>query len=485
MNPILILIVIASYFGILLLISYFTSKNTSDNSFYTGDRESPWQLVAFGMVGAALSGVTFVSIPGMVSNNFFYYLQFVFGNIVGYVFITYVLIPIYYELKLVSIYTYLESRFGIKTYKTGSLFFLVSQSFGAALRLLLAAKILQYAVFDAFNIPFYASVILILILIWLYTNKSGIKTIVWTDTLQTFFLIMAAVVSIYIVKDSLNLNFSETISSITQHKYFKIFDWDSHSGSNFFKQFISGILIAIAMMGLDQNIMQKTLTCKNKKEAQNNALTFSLILAVTQFLFLGLGIMLYLYAENNGIKLASEDGKFINTDNLFPMLSLNHFGTFASITFILGITAAAFSSVDSALTALTTSFTHDFLRIQNKSSKQKKKLKNTVLLGFSTIIFIIIMLFSESKGDIISTIFKVAGYTYGPLLGLYLLGIFTKIKVNDNLVPYVCVAMPFLTYYLNYYFIATFSFDLGFMNILVNAMLTILCLIIIKKQNDK
>ncbi len=485
MNPLLILAIIAAYFGLLLLISYFTSKNTSDNSFFTGDRESPWQLVAFGMVGAALSGVTFVSIPGMVSNNFFYYLQFVFGNVVGYIFITYVLIPIYYDLKLVSIYTYLETRFGIKTYKTGSLFFLVSQSFGAALRLLLAAKILQYAVFDFLNIPFFATVLIILALIWLYTNKSGIKTIVWTDTLQTFFLIMAAIISIYIVKDSLNLSFSETLTSITNHKYFKIFDWDSHSGTNFFKQFISGILIAIAMMGLDQNIMQKTLTCKNKKEAQKNALTFSLILAVTQFLFLGLGIMLYLYAEKHGIQLEIEDGKFVNTDNLFPLLSLNHFGTFASISFILGITAAAFSSVDSALTALTTSFTHDFLAIQHKNSKQKKRIKNYVLIGFSILIFIIIMLFSESKGDIISTIFKVAGYTYGPLLGLYLFGIFTKIKIKDNAVPYVCISMPFVTYYLNDLFITKFSFDLGFMNILVNALLTILCLIIIKKQHDE
>ncbi len=468
-----------------MLISRFASKNKSDNSFFTGDRESPWQLVSFGMVGAALSGVTFVSIPGMVGNNYFYYLQFVFGNIVGYVFITYVLIPIYYELKLVSIYTYLETRFGVKTYKVGSLFFLISQSFGAALRLLLAAKIIQYAVSDAFQVPFYLTVIIILFLIWLYTNKSGIKTIVWTDTLQTFFLILAAIISIYTIKNSLNLSFSETISSIVHHKYFKVFDWDFNSGSNFFKQFISGILIAVAMMGLDQNMMQKTLTCRSKKEAQNNALSFSFILAITQFLFLGLGIMLYLYAEKFGIKLEVENGKFINTDNLFPMLSLNYFGTIASISFILGITAASFSSVDSALTALTTSFTHDFLAIQHKTSKEKNNLKNIVLLGFSALIFLIVMSFSNSKGDIISTIFKVAGYTYGPLLGLYLFGIFTKIKIKDSLVPYICVLMPFVTYYLNYFLITKFSFDLGFMNILVNALLTILCLTIIKKQHEE
>jgi len=485
MSATLILIIIASYFGILMLISHFTSKNSSDASFYTGDRKSPWQVVAFGMIGAVMSGVTFVSIPGMVGTNYFYYLQFVFGNVVGYVFITYVLLPIYYDLKLISIYTYLETRFGVKTYKTGSLFFLISQSFGAALRLLLAAKILQFAVFDAFNVPFYITVILILILIWFYTHKSGIKTIVWTDTLQTFFLLLAAIVSIYVVKTSLNLDISETITSVTNHKYFKVFDWDFNSGSNFFKQFISGFLIAVAMIGLDQNMMQKTLTCKNKKEAQRNILTFSLFLAIAQFLFLGLGVMLYLYAEKFGIQLEILDGKFINTDDLFPMLSLNHFGIIASVSFILGITAASFSSVDSSLTALTTSFTHDFLDIQHKNSKDKKRLKNKVLLGFSILIFTIIMLFSESKGDVISTIFKVAGYTYGPLLGLYLFGIFTKIKIKDAAVPYICVLMPLLTYYLNHLFITKFSFDLGFMNILVNALLTMLSLIIVTTKNEK
>ncbi|MFT4698438.1 MAG: Na+/proline symporter [Flavobacteriaceae bacterium] len=485
MNSTLILIIIASYFVVLMLISHFVSKNSSDDSFYTGDRKSPWQIVAFGMIGAVLSGVTFVSIPGMVGTNYFYYLQFVFGNVVGYIFITYVLVPIYYNLKLVSIYTYLETRFGIRTYKTGSLFFLISQSFGAALRLLLAAKILQYAVFDAFHIPFFITVLIILVLIWLYTHKSGIKTIVWTDTLQTFFLLMSVIVTIYVVKDSLNLSFSETITAVTNHKYFKIFNWDFNAGSNFFKQFISGILIAVAMIGLDQNMMQKTLTCKNKKEAQQNILVFSLILAITQFLFLGLGVMLYLYAEKFGIQLEVENGKFINTDTLFPMLSLTHFGTIASISFILGITAASFSSVDSALTALTTSFTHDFLDIQHKSSKEKKRLKNYVLLGFSLVIFTIILLFSQSKGDVISTIFKVAGYTYGPLLGLYLFGIFTKIKINDAAVPYICILMPLLTYYLNYLFLTQFSFDLGFMNILVNALLTIISLIIVKDKNEK
>jgi len=278
------------------------------------------------------------------------------------------------------------------------------------------------------------------------------------------------------------MSFSETISTVTKHEYFKVFDWDFNSGNNFFKQFISGILIAIAMIGLDQNMMQKTLTCKNKKEAQRNILTFSLILAITQFLFLGLGVMLYLYAEKFGIQLEIENGKFINTDALFPMLSLNHFGIFASISFILGITAASFSSADSALTALTTSFTHDFLDIQHKNSKEKKRLKNRVLFGFSIVIFTIIMLFSQSKGDVISTIFKVAGYTYGPLLGLYMFGIFTKIKIKDAAVPFICILMPLVTYFLNYYFIRWYNFDFGFMNIFVNALLTVLCLILFKSK---
>jgi len=481
MNPILVFSIIAMYFTVLLIISHFTSKGTSDDSFYTGDRKSPWVLVAYGMVGAALSGVTFVSIPGMVGNNFFYYFQFVIGNVIGYTFIVFVLIPIYYRLKLVSIYTYLSSRFGNYSYKTGSMFFLISQSFGAALRLLLAAKVLQYALFDSYNIPFPITIIIMLLLVWLYTNKSGIKTIVYTDTLQTTFLILAAIVAIVVVKNSLGLSVSETISSIKEHEYFKVFNWDFKSGNNFFKQIISGILIAIAMMGLDQNIMQKTLTCKSKKDAQKNALVFSAILAITQFLFLGLGIMLYIYASNNGVNLEKENGVFINTDTLFPILSLNHFGLFASITFVLGITAAAFSSVDSALTALTTSFTYDFLDVEHKSGKEKTRIKNRVLFGFSAVVFIIIMLFANSKGDVISTIFKVAGYTYGPLLGLYLLGIFTKIRIHDKSVPIICVIAPVATYYLNYYLLTRFNFDLGFMNIFVNAFLTILSLIITQK----
>ena len=483
MNPILVFTVIVVYFAMLMAISYFTSKNRSDETFFTGDRKSPWFLVAFGMVGAALSGVTFVSVPGMVGNNYFYFFQFILGNIVGYLFITFVLIPLYYKLRLVSIYGYLNQRFGVKTYKTGSLFFLVSQSFGAALRLLLAAKILQFAFFDKLHIPFFVTVIIILLLIWLYTNKSGIKTIVWTDTMQTFFLILGAVMTIYAITSSLHLSLADTVQEVTHHKYFKIFNWEHKSGNNFYKQFIAGILITVAMIGLDQNMMQKTLTCKNRWDAQKNSLTYSLILAVTQFLFLGLGILLYIYAEKHHITLPiDENGKFINTDTLFPNLALNYLGQVAGISFLLGIIAASFSSADSALTALTTSFTYDFLDISHKSSAEKKRLKNWVLFAFSSILFLIIMIFSNSKGDVISLIFKVAGYTYGPLLGLYLFGMFSKISIKDKWVPVICITAPLLTYLLSVYFKNAFNFDFGFINIAVNALLTLIGLIMIKKN---
>lgn len=482
MSLMLVFFVIAAYFILLMVISYFTSRNSSDESYFTGDRKSPWFLVAFGMVGAGLSGVTFVSVPGMVGNNHLFFFQFVLGNVVGYLFISFVLVPLYYRLRLVSIYAYLESRFGRYTHKTGSLFFLVSQSFGAALRLLLAAKILQFAFFERVGIPFFVTVIIILLLVWLYTNKTGIKTIVWTDTMQTLFLITGAVITIYSITESLNLSIAESIQAVTEHEYFQIFNWDGQSGNNFYKQFIAGILIAIAMIGLDQNMMQKTLTCKNVWDAQKNTLTYSMILAATQFLFLGLGVLLYLYAEKNGIVLpVGAEGQFLDTDSLFPELALNHLGLVAGISFLLGIIAASFSSVDSALTALTTSFTYDFLDISNKTGKEKKKYKNWVLIGFSAVVFCIIMAFSQSRGDVISLIFNVAGYTYGPLLGLFLFGMFSTTEIKDRFVPIVCITAPLLTYALSWGSTSQFGFDFGFISIAVNASLTIFGLFLIRK----
>ncbi len=467
-----------------MLISHFASRKIRDTTFFDGDRVSPWFLVAFGMIGSGISAVSLVSIPGNVGNNNLYYFQFILGTIVGYLFIAFILTPIYYRLKLVSIYTYLNIRFGNVTYKTGSLFFLVSQSFGASLRLLLSIKILQYAFFDDLHIPYFVTIIAVLFLIWLYTNKSGIKTIVWTDALHSLFLITVIVISILTIKNSLGLSVSEMAKTIAHHPYAKIFDWDFHSGSNFFKQFISGLLITIALVGLDQSMMQKTLTVKNARDARKNVLAFSFFIAFAQTMFLGLGVLIYLYAERHGIKLTTQNGQFVNTDDLYPLLTLNYFGKIGAVAFLIGVIASTFASIDSCIAALTTAFSYDFMDIENQPHESKKKTKNRVLLGVNIVMFLIVMLFWNSRGAIINTIFKIAGYTYGPILGLYLTGLFSKINFKEKWVPVACVTAAFVTWLLNLYFIRAFHFDFGFMNIFVNALLTIMFLIIIKKKNQ-
>lgn len=483
MSPALLFLIIIAYFSILMSISRLTSRHTSDTTFFDGDRKSPWFLVAFGMIGSGISAVSLVSIPGNVGNNHLYYFQFILGTIVGYLFIAFVLTPIYYKLKLVSIYTYLKIRFGNITYKTGSLFFLVSQSFGAALRLLLSIKILQYAFFDALHIPYFITIIVVLILIWLYTNKSGIKTIVWTDALQSLFLISVIIISIFTIMHSLGFSLEEMTKAVIHHPYAKLFDWDVHSGSNFFKQFISGLLITVALVGLDQSMMQKTLTVKNAHDAKKNVLTFSFFIAFAQTLFLGLGILIYIYAERNGIKLVTENGKFVNTDSLYPLLTMNYFGKIGAIAFLIGVIASTFASIDACITALTTAFSYDFMNIENQPHEQRKKIKNFVLLGVNIVMFFIVMMFWNSHGAIINTIFKIAGYTYGPILGLYMTGLFSKIKMKENFVPVACLAAAITTYFLNEYFIRAFHFDFGFMNIFVNALLAVLFLMVIKKKN--
>ncbi len=484
MSASLIFYITLIYFALLMLIARLTSRHNKANSFFDGDRSSPWFLVAFGMIGSGISAVSLVSIPGNVGNNNLYYFQFILGTIVGYLFIAFVLIPIYYKLKLVSIYSYLNIRFGNVTYKTGSLFFLVSQSFGAALRLLLSIKILQYAFFDSLHIPYFLTIIIVLMLIWLYTNKSGIKTIVWTDALQSLFLITVIFVSIITIKNSLDLSLSAMVGDIVHHPYAKLFDWDAHSGSNFFKQFISGVLITVALVGLDQSMMQKTLTISNVGGAKRNVLAFSFFIACAQTLFLGLGVLLYLFAQRHGIQLREEHGRFTDTDGLYPYLTLNYFGKIGAIAFFIGIIASTFASIDSCIAALTTAFSYDFMNIENNPAAQKRKIKNAVLFGVNVAMFIIVMAFWSSQGAIINTIFKIAGYTYGPILGLYLTGLFSNIKLKEKWVPVACAGAAAATWFLNALFIRQFQFDLGFMNILVNALLTILFLIIIKRKNN-
>jgi Na+/proline symporter len=484
MSPLLLFLIIICYFSILMVISHFASRRIHDTTFFDGDRASPWFLVAFGMIGSGISAVSLVSIPGNVGNNNLYYFQFILGSIVGYLFIAFILTPIYYRLKLVSIYTYLNIRFGNVSYKTGSIFFLVSQSFGAALRLLLSVKILQYAFFDALNIPYFITIIVVLILIWLYTNKSGIKTIVWTDSLQSFFLITVIIISIFAIKHSLNFSLAEMANTIVHPPYARVFDWDMHSGSNFFKQFISGLLITVALVGLDQSMMQKTLTVKNARDARKNVLTFSFFIAFAQTMFLALGVLIYIYAERSGISLIKQDGHFINTDELYPLLTLNYFGKIGAVAFLIGVVASTFASIDSCIAALTTAFSYDFMDIENKPREAKKRIKTRVLIGVNIVMFIIVMSFWNSQGAIINTIFKIAGYTYGPLLGLYLTGLFTKIRFREKWVPVACLSATLLTWLLNGYFIRVFNFDFGFMNIFVNALLTIIFLTVIKKKNQ-
>ncbi len=469
MSPLLVFGVIAAYFIVLLGISYFTSGKSDNETFFTANRQSPWFLVAFGMVGASLSGVTFISVPGEVGNSNWTYLQFVMGNMIGYAVIAFVLIPLFYKLKLVSIYEYLKNRFGQKSYYTGSVFFLISQTIGASFRLFLAAVVLQIAFFDAFGIPFYITVLTTILLIWLYTFRGGIKTIVWTDTLQTTFLLLAVVISIVMIVDQMGLSFSEMITTVSESKMSTVFDWDWRSNRNFFKTFLAGIFITIAMNGLDQNVMQKNLTCRNKKDAQKNILWFSVTFFFSTVLFLALGVLLYKFAMDQGISIPE------STDDLYPLLALNHFGILAGVVFLLGIIAAAFSSADSALTALTTSFCVDILDLPNKKTGQRKT-RLLVHIGFTLLMFLVIIIFNSfNDTSVVSAVFKVAGFTYGPLLGLFAFGLLNKRAVRDKFVPYICILAPIISVILDQNSEAWFNgYQFGFEILLVNAALTFL-----------
>ena len=489
LTPTAIALLIAGYFCILLLIAYFTGKNADKNTFFTGNHQSPWIVVSYGMIGAALSAVTFVSIPGSVESKGFYAAQFFLGNMVGYLFITFVLIPLYYRMRLVSIYAYLEQRFGWYSYKTGSFFFLVSQSFGAGLRMLLAIKILQ-VLFGLDNSHMWWLAVVFLVLIFLYTFKAGIKTIVWTDMLQTTFLLLAALAIVWIIFSKLQMGLGEIIQTGEQNGYWKWFDGDVKSGTYFWKQFIAGILIAMAMMGLDQNMMQKSLTCKNVGEAQKNTFVFSFSVAIAQILFLFLGMMLYIYADIHQIELPVKtfmsNGEMVTataTDKVLPFLTLNHFGLFASVMFVLGTAAAAFSSVDSALTALTTSFCYDFLGITKK--KNQVQIKTLTHIGFSVVMLLIILAFQNSGNNVFDLIFSLAGYTYSPLLGLFLMGIFTKINLTDRWVPVAALATPVIAYFLNQYLKENWNFDVGFLTIFTGALIMIVLLLIFSLISKK
>jgi Na+/proline symporter len=481
MNPITVILFIVGYFALLMLISHFTSKGATNDSFFIGGHKSPWYLVAFGMIGASLSGVTFISVPGWVGASEFSYMQMVMGYFVGYTVIALVLMPLYYRLNLTSIYTYLEDRFGYYSYKTGAGFFLLSRTIGAAFRLFLVAQVLQYLVFDQWGIPFFVTVMITILLIWLYTFKGGIKTIVWTDSLQTLFMLIAVGVSIYFIASDMNLGLSELITEVENSEYSRIFffdDWNDRK--HFVKQFFSGVFLAIVMTGLDQDMMQKNLSCSNIKDGQKNMFSFSIVLIFVNFVFLALGALLFVYANKNGIEIPTK------TDNLFPEIATQHLNTAAGIFFILGLVAAAYSSADSALTALTTSVCVDFLDIQNKEETLKVKLRKKVHVIMSILLFVVILLFDIINDEsVISSLFKAAGYTYGPLLGLYAFGLILKRKVRDNLVPIVCLASPVICYSINLYSKEIFNgYQFGFEVLILNGALTFLGLLFISFSKD-
>jgi len=478
MNATQIILLILSYFGVLILISYFTGKKSDNDAFFKGNKQSPWYLVAFGMIGASLSGVTFISVPGWIEASQFSYMQVVLGYIVGYLVIGTILLPLYYKLNLTSIYTYLEERFGDYSYKTGASFFLISRVVGASFRLFLVANVLQVILFDEIGIAFWQTVIITVLLIWLYTFKSGIKTIVWTDTLQTLFMLIAVGVTIYFVSDELGLNTGNILGYVLDSDLSKTFFFDDYKSSDYFwKQFISGAFIAIVMTGLDQDMMQKNLTCKTLKDAQKNMFWFTIVLTVVNFIFLCLGLLLTVYAQQNGIDA--------HKDDLFPLLAKNHLGTGVFVFFLIGLIAAAYSSADSALTALTTSFSIDILDIEKKLDKKAQVTKRKqihILFSFILILVIISFKYIIKDESVIAKLFVFAGYTYGPLLGLYAFGLFTKWQVKDKLVPIIAILSPILSYVISILSAKWLGFEFGFFILILNGLLTFLGLLLIKRK---
>ncbi|HMB64364.1 MAG TPA: sodium:solute symporter [Eudoraea sp.] len=437
-----ILLLIGGYFLLLLLISYFTGKNDSNTDFFKAGKQSPWYVVAFGMIGASLSGVTFISVPGWVADSQFSYMQVVLGYMVGYFVVAYVLLPIYYQWNLTSIYEYLSRRFGIVSHKVGAISFFISRVLGASFRLFLVAIVLQQFVFDAWNVPFELTVTLSILLIWIYTFRGGIKTIVWTDTLQTLFMILSVVLSIHFILESLNWNLTDFLTSDEFKQYNKTFFTDHFFERNhFLKSFLGGMFITICMTGLDQDMMQKNLTCKNLKDAKKNMISFSISLGIVTFIFMLLGALLFIYADKFGIGIPLMDGA-PKTDLLFPEIALNSgLGITVGITFMLGLIAAAYSSADSALTSLTTSFCIDFLGIDKKSQSKQKHIRKRTHIWMSVLLIVVVIIFKYVLDrNVIDGLLTVASYTYGPLLGLFAFGIFTRHAVKDQYVWIVALA---------------------------------------------
>lgn len=482
MSPYLVIFIIVAYFLVLITISYFTGKNANNDAFFLGNRKSPWYIVAFGMISASLSGVTFISVPGWVVNSNFSYMQMVLGYLIGYAIIANVLMPMYYRLNLTSIYTYLGQRFGKYSYKTGSSFFLLSRLIGASFRLFLVANVLQIAVFNSLNIPFWITVVITILLIWLYTFKGGIKTIIWTDSLQTIFMLAAVGVTVVLISRQMNLDFKGVVNTVLNNEHSKLFYFDNFRGTNFFlKQFFAGAFIAVVMTGLDQDMMQKNLSCRNIHDAKKNMYWMSISLIPVNLLFMSLGVLLVVFAHKNGIAIPER------TDDLFPLIAMHgYLSPVVAVFFIIGLVAAAYSSADSALTALTTSFTVDILNPQDKTEKQLKAIRKRVHIGVSAALVVVILLFNAINNEsVISAIFRVAGYTYGPLLGMYAFGMFTKLQTKDKYVPFVAILSPVICYILNFYSKTLLGgYQFGFELLILNGLITFIGLFLIRNRNN-
>ncbi len=478
MSATLILVCIAIYFGALLTIAWITGRKATSDSYFIGNKVSPWYVVAFGMLGDSLSGVTYISVPGDVVNSKFSYLQLVLGYFVGYFIISHILLPLYYKMNLLSIYTYLETRFGRFTQKTGAFFFILSRTLGASARLYLAAGVIQFFVFDRIEgvkIPFALSVSVIIALMLLYTYKGGIKTLVWTDTFQSLFLVLGVVLSIAAIISNSSWDFSGAVSKVVHSDYSQVFFWDWHKANFFGKQFLGGVFIAVAMTGLDQNMMQKNLSCRSLKDAQKNIFWFSIVMVVVNVFFLSLGALLYMYQQEASIALPINDARKILTDRVFPNLALNHLGIFAGLVFIIGLTAATFSSADSVLTTLTTSMYVDIFELDKKNIEENKKsqYRKIIHISFAVLLLFCILIFNEvNSSAVIKTILIIAGYTYGPLLGLFAFGMFCKRKANDKIIPVICVLAPVVTYFLSLYLKNYTTYEVGNELILINGGLT-------------
>lgn len=480
MTPTLILSIFAAYTFILFVVTFITSRKANHQSFYIGNKVSPWYVVAYGMIGASLSGVTFMSVPGWVGETQFSYMVVAFGYFFGYVVIALILLPLYYRLKLTSIYGYLEQRFGFWSYKTGAGFFILSRVLGASLRMFLVINVLQIFVFDAWNVPFWVNVLIFIALIIIYTLKGGIRTIIWTDTLQTTFMLLAVVLSVYYISRELGAPFRTLISDLwnSDMSNMVITDWDHPR--HFIKQFFSGMFITITMTGLDQEMMQKNLSIRHLKDAQKNMFTFSTVNLIVVFMFLILGAFLVYYAAAQNVTVAM-------TDDLFPTIAFRYLGPAAGVVFLIGLISAAFPSADGALTSLTTSFSIDFLGLEKKTemdNAKKTRIRYSVHFSFALVFFICILIFREMNDRaIIDKLFTIAGYTYGPLLGLYTFGLFTTRTVRDHYTPWVAILSPVICYILSHFSEELFNgYKFGFELLLVNGFLTFMGLFILSHK---